>query len=322
MPDSLRSIHVVAGIVTDPRGRILLTRRTEGRDMAGLWEFPGGKREPGESSEQALVRELHEELGIEAQVGAALMEVPQLYPDKRLRLEVCHVTRWKGAPRGREGQALAWVASDKLSRYCMPPADQPVVAALRQPDHYLVTPEPEEDAAWLAALSQALSSGVRRVQLRTRHLQGSERWERLVTQAVALCRRETVEVLLNRDIGLAQKLGIGVHLGSEQLKLLETRPLSENLPVAASCHGLEELRTAQQLGCDFAMLGPVRETATHPQAKPLGWDGFVALRERTALPLYAIGGMGSRDIPEARRQGAQGIAAIRGLWPGQEMQDG
>ena len=69
MPDSLRSIHVVAAVITDARGRILLARRTEGRDLAGLWEFPGGKREPGESPEAALVRELQEELGIDREGG-------------------------------------------------------------------------------------------------------------------------------------------------------------------------------------------------------------------------------------------------------------
>ena len=75
---------------------VLLNRRTENRDMAGLWEFPGGKRESGETSEQALVRELREELGIEADVGEWLMDVPQRYPDKYLTLEVRHVRSWKG----------------------------------------------------------------------------------------------------------------------------------------------------------------------------------------------------------------------------------
>jgi 8-oxo-dGTP diphosphatase len=91
MTSPLRSIHVVAAVITDARGRILLNRRSGDSDMAGLWEFPGGKREPGESSEQALARELHEELGIEAEIGEWVMDVPQLYPDKRLRLEVRRV---------------------------------------------------------------------------------------------------------------------------------------------------------------------------------------------------------------------------------------
>ena len=138
----MKVVDVAAGVITDARGRILLARRTEGRDLAGLWEFPGGKREPGETPEAALVRELHEELGIVAQVGAHLITVPQRYPDKRLRLDVRHVSRWTGLPRGREGQALAWVPPHKLASYTMPPADIPVVAALLQPDRYAITPTP------------------------------------------------------------------------------------------------------------------------------------------------------------------------------------
>src|SRR3546814_1077267 len=92
----------MAAAITDARGRVLLARRTEGRDLAGLWEFPGGKREPGETPEHALVRELREELGIEVRVGAPLIAVAQQYPHKRLRLDVRRVTRWRGTPRSEE----------------------------------------------------------------------------------------------------------------------------------------------------------------------------------------------------------------------------
>ena len=311
-----RSIHVVAGVITDARGRILLNRRTENSDMAGLWEFPGGKREPGETSEQALVRELREELGIEAEVGEWIIDVPQLYPDKRLRLEVRRISSWKGSPRGREGQAITWVAPEKLSRYSMPPADLPVVAALRHPDRYLVTPEPEagHDAAqqaWLQRLSQALDAGVRRVQLRT---PASEARVALA-ETVVRTHGKRAQWLLSRDIALARRLGVGVHLGAEQLLELEQRPLPADQLVAASCHDLAQLQAAQRLGCDFAVLGPVQATASHPGIAPLGWDAFEQLREQVSLPLYALGGMGPDDIPQARRHGAQGIAAIRGLWP-------
>ncbi|MCC8537777.1 Nudix family hydrolase [Xanthomonas codiaei] len=314
MPDSLRSIHVVAGVITDPRGRILLTRRTETRDMPGLWEFPGGKREPGETSEQALVRELYEELGIEAQVGDWVMEVPQLYPDKRLRLEVRHIAGWKGSPRGREGQAMTWVAADKLARYSMPPADVPVVGVLRQPDRYLITPEPDDEAHWLDGLERALQAGATRLQLRARHCEPA-RWQALLHKVMRLRGRHRAQLLLNRDIALAIELGIGVHLGAEQLAGLQERPLSAEHLVAASCHGVDDLRHAQRLGCDFAVLGPVQPTASHPGATPLGWDGFERLREQVSLPIYALGGMGVDDLREARAHGAQGIAAIRGLWP-------
>lgn len=314
MPDSLRSIHVVAGVITDARGRILLTRRAETRDMPGLWEFPGGKREPGETSEQALVRELNEELGIEAQVGDWVMDVPQLYPDKRLRLEVRHITTWKGSPRGREGQAMTWVAVDKLARYSMPPADVPVVGVLRQPDRYLITPEPEDDARWLEGLELALHNGITRMQLRARHL-APARWQALLQQVMRLRGRARAQLLLNRDIALAAELGIGVHLGSEQLVDLQQRPLPPEQLVAASCHGLEDLRHAQRIGCDFAVLGPVQATASHPGATPIGWDGFETLREQVSLPIYALGGMQVEHVRQARSHGAQGIAAIRSLWP-------
>lgn len=308
----MRSIHVVAAVITDARGRILLNRRTGNSDMAGLWEFPGGKREPGETSEQALVRELHEELGIEAEVGEWVMDVPQLYPDKRLRLEVRMVRDWKGTARGREGQAITWVTPDKLSRYSMPPADLPVVAALRQPDRYLVTPEPAEDAqAWLSAIDAAIQGGIRRIQLRTP--QSADRQS--LARRVAECHGRHADLLINRDIALARELRLGVHLGSEQLLSLQARPLPESVPVAASCHDLAQLQAAQRLGCDFAVLGPVQSTASHPGAAALGWEAFEQLREQVSLPIYAIGGMGACDIETARRHGALGVAAIRALWP-------
>ena len=308
-------IDVVAGVITDACGRILLARRTEGRDLAGLWEFPGGKCEPGETPEAALIRELHEELGIDVELGAPLVAVPQRYPHKRLRLDVRRIAAWRGSVKGHEGQALAWVPPSKLGGYAMPPADIPVVAALLQPDRYLVTPEPGgDDAAWLRTLELALANGIARVQLRARDCPAA-RWIALARKAALLCQQHGSEVLLNGDPMLAAELGIGVHLQAAQLRALAQRPLSKDVPVAASCHGADELRLAQDLGCDFAVLGAVSATASHPGVAAMGWDGFAALREDVSLPIYGIGGMSTQDVATARRHGAQGVAAIRGLWP-------
>ena len=318
MPIPKRSIHVVAAVITDARGRILLNRRTGHSDMAGLWEFPGGKREPGESSAQALARELQEELGIEAEVGEWVMDVPQVYPDKTLTLEVRHVRSWKGTPRGREGQAITWVAPDKLCRYSMPPADIPVVAALREPDRYLITPAPAADEAacthWQEQLRMAVGSGLQRIQLR---LGSGHPHARRLAEAAMQAHRGPVQWVINRDIGLAGALGIGVHLSSRQVLQLDSRPLPAGQLVAASCHDLAELQAAQRLGCDFVVLGPVKATGSHPDAVPMGWDAFAALRAQVALPIYALGGLGADDVTVARQHGAQGIAAIRGLWPQQ-----
>lgn len=314
-PESPPVIHVVAGVIADPRGRILLARRTVGRDLAGLWEFPGGKVDPGETPEQALVRELREELGIEAELGEPLIAVPQQYPHKRLCLDVRRIRAWRGAVKGLDGQALAWVPPHRLPTYPMPPADRPVVAALLRPERYLVTPAPgDSDDAWLADLRRALENGIGCVQLRGAGADGP-RWASLAMRAVSLCRGAGADVLVNGDIALAQALGAGAHLRAAQLATLSERPLPAELTLAASCHSVDELRQAERLGCDFALLGPVRETPTHPDAPGIGWARFARMREQVSLPIYAIGGLTSGDVPEARQNGAQGIAAIRGLWP-------
>ncbi len=316
----MKQIHVVAGVIRDARGRVLLARRTQGRDLAGLWEFPGGKVEPGETPEAALARELKEELGIDASAGEAVIRVPQQYPDKRLLLDVRHV-QFRGTPKGLDGQALVWSPPAKLASYPMPPADRPVVAALRQPDRYLVTPEPgTDDAAWLESLHAALAAGLRRVQLRAPGLQSS-RWTGLAEAAAARCREAGAEVLLNGDAGLAARLGVGLHLRAAQLAEPGSREAvasarERGQPVGASCHDLDELRQAQALGCDFAVLGPVQATATHPGVAGIGWEAFARAREQVSLPIYAIGGLLPADIATARDHGGQGIAAIRGLWGG------
>lgn len=312
------AVHVVAGVIADARGRILLARRTRGRDLAGLWEFPGGKVEPGETPQQALQRELQEELGIDARIGEPLICVPQHYPHKRIRLDVRRVAGWNGPMKALDGQALAWVPPHRLRSYAMPPADRPVVAALLDPDRCLVTPTPgagaAADGAWLAAVQRAVRGGVRLVQFRAPGLE-PHRWRRLMRMAIDRCRDCDVQWLVNGDADAARELDIGLHLPSRQLLALSSRPLPSEQPVAASCHSVAELRHAAAIGCDWTVVGPLRATATHPGVAGIGWQAFERLREQADLPIHAIGGMTTDDIAEARSHGAQGIAAIRALWP-------
>jgi len=293
---------------------VLLARRAEGSELAGLWEFPGGKVEPGETPEAALARELDEELGIEVDVGAPLMVVPQLTPSRRLRLDVRRIKAWRGTPKGCEGQALAWVQPGKLARYDMPAPDLPVVAALLQPDHLLVTPVPgEDDAEWLASLEAALARGVRRAQFRMPGI-GRERRHRLLSNAALRCGAAGAQLLVNGDAELAREFGLGLHLPAAQLREQRERPVPIEVLLSASCHDAQELRLAQALGCDFAVVGPVHPTPTHPDHAGIGWSRFEALREQVSLPIYAIGGLTPDNIDVARGHGAQGVAAIRGLW--------
>ncbi|MDH5833029.1 Nudix family hydrolase [Luteimonas kalidii] len=314
VPQSRPSVHVVAGVITDARGRILLARRAPGRELAGLWEFPGGKVDPGETPDGALVRELREELGIEVDIGAPLMVVPHLTPSRRLHLDVRHVRAWRGTPKGCEGQALAWVQPGRLARYDMPAPDRPVVAALMQPDRCLVTPSPgEDDGPWLDALAGALAAGVRRVQFRL-HGVDDHRRRRLLAAALQSCGAVGAQLLVNGDAALAQEAGVGLHLPAAQLRGCGSRPVPAGQLLSASCHDADELALAEALGCDFALVGPVQATPSHPGQPGIGWARFEALREHVSLPLYAIGGLGVDDIATARSHGAQGVAAIRGLW--------
>jgi 8-oxo-dGTP diphosphatase len=128
-----RVVLVVAAALIDAQGRVLLARRPEGKKMAGLWEFPGGKMEPGETPEAALARELREELGIETNPRdfAPFVFASHAYDSFHLLMPVFLCRRWHGEPVAREGQKLAWVAPESLVEYPMPPADRPLIPMLR-----------------------------------------------------------------------------------------------------------------------------------------------------------------------------------------------
>jgi 8-oxo-dGTP diphosphatase len=126
-------VLVAAVALIDPDGRVLLARRPPGKSMAGLWEFPGGKVEPGETPEAALIRELHEELGIDtwASCLAPLTFASHAYADFHLLMPLYACRKWQGIVTAREGQDLAWVRPGDLRDYPMPPADLPLIPVLR-----------------------------------------------------------------------------------------------------------------------------------------------------------------------------------------------
>ena len=133
MVPHVRLLLVAAAVLLDGEGRVLLAQRPQGKSLAGLWEFPGGKIEAGERPEAALVRELHEELGI---IVASRDLIPtgfasHAYEDFHLLMPVWRTYIWQGEPQAREGQNLAWIDIEALEDYPMPPADIPLVTTLK-----------------------------------------------------------------------------------------------------------------------------------------------------------------------------------------------
>jgi len=308
-------VHVAAAAIFDDQGRVLISQRPAHVHQGGLWEFPGGKLEPGETVASALRREIHEELGITVQAARPLIRVVHDYPDKSVLLDVWRVDDFAGKPAGCEGQDIEWVVVENLGDYRFPAANIPIIKAVSLPDRYLITPEPGPDhAGFLGAFAGALASGVSLVQLRARQLSTAD-YRALVPDVLDLCRQADVRLLLNAEPALAVAAGAdGVHLSSTRLMGLSERPVGDEYLVGASCHTLEEVRHAGALGLDFIVVSPVQQTSSHPDARLLGFDGLQQLSEQASLPVYALGGMQLSDMGTAFRHGAQGIAAISALW--------
>ncbi len=294
---------------------MLIAQRPRGRHLGGLWEFPGGKVEPGEDGRAALRRELREELGIEITIARPLIRVRHRYADRAVLLDCWRVSHWDGEVHGREGQRIAWARPQALDERRFLPADKAIITAARLPALYLISPDPGPDLdAFLATLDARLWAGLRLFQLRCREIP-SPRYRVLVRETRALCERHGARLLLSSALGqvLAHEAH-GLHLTSTDLLALKRRPLGRQWLIAASCHDAAEIEQAARLGLDFIVLGPVQPTPTHPDAPILGWTGFTNLVRRAPLPVYALGGLTPAHLPLAWNAGAQGIAAIRGLW--------
>lgn len=315
MNEEIHTIHVAVGVLRDGKGRLLLARRHLESHQGGLWEFPGGKVETGETAEEALRRELLEELGIRVSTSRPLIRISHDYGERRVVLDTWLVTEWQGEPRGREGQPLKWMELRAIDPETMPAADLPLLKALNLPSLYVITPPTlEDEGLFLSQLESTLELGAKLIQYRVFNLEPAP-WRKLARKADAVCRERGARLLLNAVPETAVALGVqGLHLNTRQLMTLDSLEGLQGILVGASCHDERELKKAQALGVDFAVLSPVLPTASHPEAEPLGWEGFSRMVEELSIPVYSLGGMQPELLERAWREGAQGIAGITGLW--------
>jgi 8-oxo-dGTP diphosphatase len=313
MRDERPRVEVVAAVLQRPDGSFLLAQRPVGKVYAGYWEFPGGKVEPGEEPVAALARELHEELWIDVERAYPWITREYDYEHAAVRLRFFRVTEWSGELHGRENQHFSWQRIDALDVAPLLPANGPILRALALPAIYGVTNAAETGVeTFFPRLERALERGLALVQIRESSLAPQAR-DAFALRAATLARAHGARVMLNGSPRDASRLGLdGVHLSSRALMALEARPACEW--VGASCHDARELERAVQIGADFVVLGPVRDTASHPGAPVLGWNRVRELTSGYPLPVYAIGGMRTEDLDDAWSAGAHGIAAIRSVW--------
>ncbi len=312
------AVAVAVSIVRDAGGRVLLAQRTARQVSAGFWELPGGKIDAGESAARAAARELHEEIGIEAQALRPWTVYEHAFPRKRVRLHFFRVEAWRGEPRGKEGQRLAWVDPAAPAVGPVLPSNRRILAQLALPPVYAVVgPDDTSDVdALFARLARALRAGLRLIQLRT--AQGrADQCVQLARRIAALAHPFGARVMLAASALAARRAGAdGVHSPAPELRRTTARP-----PVdlwSASCHDAADLARAVALGADFAVISPVLATASHPGHVPLGYDGLRRQVAATTIPVYAQGGMKLANLDEALRAGACGIAlALAALEPAQ-----
>lgn len=312
-------IRVAAGLILDGRGRLLLGQRPEGKPWAGWWELPGGKIEVGESIEQALTRELHEELGIQATRIYPWVTYVHEYPKNIVELAFCQVTAWEGTPHGLENQNLAWVDSqDPTDVGPLLPATEPPLRWLQLPTRYLISDinSPERIPTFMERLDAALKAGLRLVQFREPDWTGTvDALHSAFLEVLACCHRHGAQCLINSAHPQAWWVNAdGVHLraaDAQRLAAKGTRQRPFGL-LGVSVHNPDEIQAARALNADFVVLGHVLETPSHADTDALGWERFGQWAALAGRPVFALGGQSTNTAETARTYGAHGIAAIRG----------
>jgi len=311
--ENIKIVEVAAAVLQKPDGTFLLAQRPADKIWAGYWEFPGGKIEPGETPYHALVRELREELGITVTTAYPWLTRVYAYPHATVRLSFFRVTAWSGELHPHEGQQFSWQHVHEVTVAPVLPANGPVLRSLSLPDLYAISNAAElgEDE-FMRRLAVALDNGLRLVQLREKDY-SRDALRALALKMLPQLRRHDARLVINADIELCQEIGAdGVQLTGTQLAGLNARPDVEWC--AASCHNAEELRRAEALGCDFALLSPVQATQSHPGAPHLGWEKFAEIAAGASIPVYALGGLTHDDMQTAWQHGAHGIALLRQAW--------
>lgn len=313
--ESFRQKVLLGIVLSKDRMQVLLTKRPNNVHQGGRWEFPGGKKQNNESTDEALIREMKEEINIDVINNRRIKRFIYNYADRNLEIDARIIEKWSGDIRSRESREIKWVDLKELEKVNFPPANKEIIRAVQLPDTYCITPNLNRyDHRFIERIENIIKTGIRLIRFRSTNLAGNKRYD-YAGQILEKCRRYGCLFIYDGTPEEVVELGAdGLHMDSVGLLRTEARPLGKHLYVAVSCHNETEIRKASSIDADFCLLAPVKDTPSHPNSEPLGWTGFSRLARLSNIPVYALGGMRAEDLDDARLHNAHGLAMISGLW--------
>ena len=303
----IKTIKAVVGILYAKNNtQILITKRRKNQFMPDYWELPGGKIEKGEDEEDALARELQEELGIKTLRISLKHVMTHHYKDKTVNLSIYNVESYKGNVTGTEGQDIRWCNLQNLSNYKLLPTMRIIINRIRLPEYYWITPDERDPELLLQKCQNNLITGAKIIQLRSKDLIEHS----YIGKIHNLCQSYEARLILNVPNKTFKEPCDGWHLTSEELLKYSKRPCANNKLLGASAHNMKEAKYAETISVDYISLAPIEETPSHPNATPLGWEVAKDIVSKSNLPVYLLGGMGRDSLGRALKIRAQGIAGI------------
>ena len=196
-------VNVAVAVIQSEDGYVLMAERPYGKESSGSWEFPGGKFELGESAEQALAREIYEELGIKPKMAYPWISYKFAYPNKRVKLHVFRIFNWEGTPSGREGQRISWEDSDAIRVSPLLPANNHILEVIKLPLLYILTNTSQSSMVkFMEALVKLFEQGVRLIQVCTRHM-NPEQLTQVTRPIVKLAHHYGAKVLISGSESVA-----------------------------------------------------------------------------------------------------------------------
>jgi len=309
-----QKIHVAIGVIRNKDNQYLISKRHTDLHQGGLWEFPGGKVETNESTYAALCRELYEELDIVVKSAEPFVKISYAYPDKNVYLDVWLVDNFDGTAKSKISQPIKWVSSSELLDYQFPIASKAILRCISLSPYYAITGKFDGEDDYTQHFKKCLNQGVKLIQLRYQ----SESLDELVELAnisKTLCLKDNAKLIVNANIDFLDKIDVdGIHLNSSRLFEYSFRPIDSYKILVGSVHNVKELEQAIKIDVDFVVVSPVLKTQSHPDARPLGWNGLKEIIDCSSVPVFSLGGMRRDKLSTAKKYGAFGVAAISDFW--------